>query len=58
MKNKRYQLGYFLDENSMNSTDFIESFTDSDVLEISFGSSNNLLLKTSDSNKKIQIYVP
>ncbi|HIF9204744.1 TcfC E-set like domain-containing protein [Photobacterium damselae] len=58
LKNKRYQLGYFSDENSMNSTDFIESFTDSDVLEISFGSSNNLLLKTSDSNKKIQIYVP
>ncbi|KAB1505025.1 TcfC E-set like domain-containing protein [Photobacterium damselae] len=58
LKNKRYQLGYFSDENSMNSTDFIESFTDSDVLEMSFGSSNNLLLKTSDSNKKIQIYVP
>lgn len=55
---KKYDIGYFSDDNSMNSTDFIESFTDSDVLEMSMGSSNNLLLKTSDSNKKIQIYVP
>lgn len=58
VKDKRYDIGYFSDENSMNSTDFIESFTDSDVLEMSMGSSKNLLLQASDSNKKIQLYVP
>ncbi|HIF9399809.1 TPA: TcfC E-set like domain-containing protein [Photobacterium damselae] len=56
--NKQYKLGFFSDENSMNSTDFIESFTDSDVFDVSFGSSKNLLVKSSDNNKKIHIYVP
>lgn len=57
-ENMRYSIGYFSDDNSMNSTDVIESFTNSDVVEFSVGNSKNLLLKTSDINKKIQIYVP
>lgn len=55
---KKYKMGYFSYENNMNSTDFIGSFTNSDVLELSLGSSNDLLLNDSSVNKKIEIYVP
>ncbi|NVP02354.1 TcfC E-set like domain-containing protein [Photobacterium damselae subsp. damselae] len=56
--NYRLNVGYFSTDNSMNSTDFIDSFTVSDVEEISIGSSNNLLLKSTDSTKNIIIYSP
>ncbi|MCG3846598.1 TcfC E-set like domain-containing protein [Photobacterium damselae] len=57
-ENKQYKFGFFSDENAMNTTDFIEPFSDSDVFDMSFGSSKNLLLKSSDDNKRLQIYAP
>ncbi|MGR5327830.1 TcfC E-set like domain-containing protein [Photobacterium damselae] len=56
--NYRFNVGYFSTDNPMNSTDFIDSFTVSDVKELSLGSSNNLLLKSTDSTKNINIYSP
>ncbi|PSU52132.1 TcfC E-set like domain-containing protein, partial [Photobacterium phosphoreum] len=38
--------------------DIIESFTDSDTVDISFGSSRNLLIKSNQAYKKVNIYVP
>ncbi|PSV94022.1 CS1-pili formation C-terminal domain-containing protein [Photobacterium iliopiscarium] len=56
--NTELKAGYFSDNNSMNATDVIESFTDSDTVDISFGSSRNLLIKSNQAYKKVNIYVP
>ncbi|PST95868.1 hypothetical protein C9I87_07195 [Photobacterium iliopiscarium] len=53
-----FKAGYFSDNNSMNATDVIDSFTNSDTIDISFGSSRNLLLKANQAYKKVNIYVP
>jgi hypothetical protein len=60
-KNKtEFKIGYFSDNNSMNATDIIDSFTDTDTdtVDLSFGSSKNLLIKSKQAYKKINIYVP
>ena len=53
-----FKAGYFSDNNSMNATDVIDSFTNSDTIDISFGSSRNLWLKANQAYKKVNIYVP
>lgn len=56
--NTEFKAGYFSDNNAMNATDVIESFTNSDTVDVSFGSSRNLLLKSKQAYKKVNIYVP
>ncbi|WP_297476375.1 CS1-pili formation C-terminal domain-containing protein [uncultured Photobacterium sp.] len=56
--NTEFKAGYFSDNNSMNATDIIDSFTNSDTFDASFGSSRNLLLKANQAYKKVNIYVP
>ncbi|PSU68377.1 TcfC E-set like domain-containing protein, partial [Photobacterium phosphoreum] len=57
-KNTEFKAGYFSDNNAMNATDVIESFTNSDTVDVSFGSSRNLLIKSNKEYKSVNIYVP